>query len=921
MERGGDDWTSPDEGSDVTIDDLGLDVEVEDLGPDISSAEPPRPSSREEESVLQKAKRLLQVQKEYKSGKRKLKTQEIAEKFGKNQPKKDSIWQRMASNSRSRKAQTSATRQEDTRPPDLREIGKAKLAQALNKNDYSEIQSVLQLSESELASLRKYPFRMAQADVMKLGEAAVEKAQKEKDFSEIKSILKNSGADRAAAGEALRERGVRSRDSSLGESSEDEDTRDLRRISSKFTPGRQFRYEDEASERERQSAKAQMQLQDIVQTYALGKDAKRMKELEAQNKATWEENEKHYNPYVSAIDESIVDVNNTFYVMRYETQNPLGVKTTHYRVINNAEEWNALQYSIRMTAASQADQIRLILKTDPDADKIIVPDKNTPRLRWIPVEVAVRRIDATTEKMRSAVNAIESELITPRLIYKYDESGKIERLEQLGSTQEKPKESDGVLHLNVPQDQFSTLAIGPRDIIMSTVDGIPTIRDICGGVIIWHKNAEKYMFYGYNDELDDWPLTTLQSAKEIDSLRRISHEECERILEIAQDRHDSLRKAKKAIVNLNNQVGEKVDMIEAMVDQVERLNKKVEELELQVALARSEDPKEDSPKDPLGAPPVKVDPKEDQILTLKEASNNKMLMSTIELWGKSGNTAARPWLKAAMVTCQQLKVNEDIVPQFLTMRLKATEKIQMAELLGEGKITDIPSFVTQFLEKYGKKQSPLNLLRTLLNRKMTVHEVQTHDYYSFAHALERDAHEAYFGLGLTDRDLWPVVDKIVVVSAFLSAVPSTLSNHLMLEDVETLEAAAKESRKWATSLVDSGGRAALAAVVGNAQAGNEDHRGNGGRDGRRHRGGRQQANQQQEQPRQEPNAGAARQDGEQEGEGQKDSLAALCRNCKEATPRPDKCRHCKFCLVEGHRMNKCWKLAQKKKEEKQNNPG
>merc|ERR1712045_984104 len=105
------------------------------------------------------------------------------------------------------------------------------------------------------------------------------------------------------------------------------------------------------------------------------------------------------------------------------------------------------------------------------------------------------------------------------------------------------------------------------------------------------------------------------------------------------------------------------------------------------------------------------------------------------------------------------------------MRLKATEKIQMAELLGEGKITDIPSFVTQFLEKYGKKQSPLNLLRTLLNRKMTVQEVQTHDYYSFAHALERDAHEAYFGLGLTDRDLWPVVDKIVVVSAFLSAVP------------------------------------------------------------------------------------------------------------------------------------------------------
>ena len=70
---------------------------------------------------------------------------------------------------------------------------------------------------------------------------------------------------------------------------------------------------------------------------------------------------------------------------------------------------------------------------------------------------------------------------------KYLENGETVRLSQKGSTQEEPREADGVVHLNVPQAKFGEIAIGSKDLILSTIDGVPTIR-LKSGAIVAHNN-------------------------------------------------------------------------------------------------------------------------------------------------------------------------------------------------------------------------------------------------------------------------------------------------------------------------------------------------------------------------------------------------------------------------------------------------
>ena len=878
MDRLGEDrWVEPNEepeesDGDVTIpenisvEDLGSDLDAENesqlfrgdavrtsgtLSPDtietvveVHRTDTGERSKRTKEGAFHRAKRLSQIRRDFKSGKRQLKTSQIARAYGPEMATPGrAMWDRLRAKSAERKSQARAT-------------SRATTARAA---------SIATAKPSSMQGSR----------------------------------------------------------SSSREASEDEETRFIRDANTRRKKKFRWADGDNADSTGPDHVELWRSLQTRLQAGQKYEDlVKRMTQLVK----SWEDAKPHMVPFVAAVTETVLEFEQPFFVLRYEVVDPLGGTKVQYKRINDAEEWNSAAINVNVHGPNTRNH-KIIQRGDPEENTVIYPNENDKSLRWLPVEVAATRLKPNTNRMREMLAAVEAVLITPEIIIKYLENGETVRLAQKGSTQDQdPTDADGVVHLNVPQSEFAEIAIGRKDLILSTIDGVPTIRTKSGAIVAHDRRSETWKLFGYSTD-QDWPFTTLVRLEDIDAHRNLSDEEIDRVFKVATVCKEENKRLERDLADCADILDEKEEEIADLkraVKECDELRKKLEECQLNLALKRSTEPDDDIADDPLGAPTVEVDPREKPITTLGAASQNKMLLSSIELWGKdSTSPPARPWIKASVQTCKILNVNEDIIADFLAMRLKPIERNRMGELKSEGKIYSLDSFTTQFLENYGKRGSPLSQLRGLLTRKMSVHEIQISAYYEYANRLELDAHEAYVSMGI-DREIWPVIDKVVVLSAYLSAVPAELSQFLILEDVETMEVATKESRKWANALVDSRGRSALGAVVGGAQGGNG---GQGpGQNGQNRRGNRQNQNQgghhqqhrqpEQQQPRQAAAGNGGQQGGPQEAQGgqqggqdrqQDGPRDALCRRCRELENPPASCDHCRKCLKSGHRAYQCRK--------------
>ena len=683
--------------------------------------------------------------------------------------------------------------------------------------------------------------------------------------------------------------------------SEDEGTVAVRSARTRYKSGEEYRLLDEETERERDA-------------YRATSSESRTEREERQ----WEESKDQFVPFLKMVDELALDHVNTFYLLTYTTRSPLGVKTNHFMPIRGFGDYKA-ECSRLKSMGNVVGEHSMILKTDPEPDRII-PDKDNPREKFVPVSVALRG-EAFSDEMKDTLNAsfaAEDELRTPRILRLYDKEGEYKAIKVKGPTHEDPKEEDGVLHINVRKEDIADIELGPKDIMISSVDGVPTFRDQSGTFCFFDKKRDRWVTNS-TDTLKEWPLTFFTKFTDLEEHRRNTYAELGQALKVCEEKAAKNKGYRQTIANLQNALAANRTVIDELMNHNRELQKKLEECEkhreeLKKKPVDSDDSEDDdAPDDALGATPVPVNLDEPEITTLATATNNKLLNTSIEMWGATGSIAARPWLKASLYTCHSLRVSPKIIPLFLVNKLKATERSKMGELCSEGKITDIATFCTQFLEIYGKKLSPLSQLRDLLKRKMTAAEITKNDYYSFGNRLENDIHEAYNGLGLKDKSLWPTFDGIIALSAYLGAVPSKLAEHLMLIEVETLEAAVRESRKWANAVHDSG--QSLAATVGHVGTGGQGQRGQGGRRGGRFGGRRQQQNQppaqdsQAQQQQQATGASGASQEGGKDG----NRRPPLCRKCRALKDPPASCRHCRICFGP-HFAHECPKRDEKKEK-------
>ncbi len=242
-------------------------------------------------------------------------------------------------------------------------------------------------------------------------------------------------------------------------------------------------------------------------------------------------------------------------------------------------------------------------------------------------------------------------------------------------------------------------------------------------------------------------------------------------------------------------------------------------------------------------------------------------LKLVDRWGEEmpHKVTARTWLMATARDLRELRVSPDIIHKVLISRLLGNEKLEMQELLDDGKITSLRTFAACFLGRYGDKLSAVQKLRKLMTTKMTEEEVGQQEYNRYGHMLLKIAHAAYQELGLR-IDTWEDVDKVVVVNAYLFGVPDKLSEQLMMEQLETMDQAMEKSVKWAQS---QGGLSRQNRGIYAVQTGYK--------------------------PKGDP-------------------TKFLCKRCKKKVPLPVKCDHCYFCFSQGHISAKCTKRGSKSSE-------
>ena len=256
-----------------------------------------------------------------------------------------------------------------------------------------------------------------------------------------------------------------------------------------------------------------------------------------------------------------------------------------------------------------------------------------------------------------------------------------------------------------------------------------------------------------------------------------------------------------------------------------------------------------------------------------------------------------------------MKVAKPVIFEFLATKLKPEERNLMLELKHEGKITDLKSFKENFLEQYGIKDSSLARLRGLFRKKMSTEEVQKERYYEYGNKLTKEAHDSYRDMNIR-RELWPELDKVLVVVAYLSGVPAALAKHLILEDIETMDQLAKASRKFANAERDSLGQApqgktTVGATFSSKKNGKKWANKKAGKSGDSAKENKEGKGQEKAKDSSTP---ASKAKSDTAGGGKEKDY--LCRACRAKERPPDSCDHCRFCLLSGHVVLACPKLKE-----------
>ncbi len=384
--------------------------------------------------------------------------------------------------------------------------------------------------------------------------------------------------------------------------------------------------------------------------------------------------------------------------------------------------------------------------------------------------------------------------------------------------------------------------------------------------------------------------------------------------ELGKEEHFQIVSAKRRKQFAAARYEKKLQELEA---EVEDLTAKLAEKEMALEAASSCGSSEESFV-------YEISSKTTKIFDYKKATQLS-LISRLPVFEVKGTLSAREWLNRAVRRLRYAGIDHSIAAMVLETRLGDEESLSLEAILSDDDdLVNFSVFCEKFLERFGSKESPMALLRGLQKAKMTSDQVTKLEFLEFGTGLERTAERCYRKMCIR-RELWPELNRVLVLSAFMQGVPPEVTEHLLVQECESLEVSYKKARDFLQAKRFAN-KSKEQASVGYVKYKKWQGRGNQPPSG---------PNQQRNNVQNHNNTGAtgggnakqrpqqASRQGQSHGRGQRPNQEArqsysqvlqgetappadlLCTDCRNRTNPPDACDHCRKCKRRGHNAKEC----------------
>lgn len=139
---------------------------------------------------------------------------------------------------------------------------------------------------------------------------------------------------------------------------------------------------------------------------------------------------------------------------------------------------------------------------------------------------------------------------------------------------------------------------------------------------------------------------------------------------------------------------------------------------------------------------------------------------------------ARAWLISALTELNFLGISRSIVYKVVVSRMEPVEKNCMTEMIQNGEINSVDSFVDAFLHRFGNKSSAIMELRRVILTNMSSEDIAEKNYVKFGNEIMLTAHSAYKELKIAHQ-YWDILDTVLCVNSFLYAIPRWIARKLL----------------------------------------------------------------------------------------------------------------------------------------------
>ena len=141
------------------------------------------------------------------------------------------------------------------------------------------------------------------------------------------------------------------------------------------------------------------------------------------------------------------------------------------------------------------------------------------------------------------------------------------------------------------------------------------------------------------------------------------------------------------------------------------------------------------------------------------------------------------WFRGILDALRSCNAAGSAIPTMIILKLDVESRVDLGEFTNPE--MSLAEFRDIFLRQFGKGKSPIQMLATMWTRIMKQDEVLDEKFNQFYILLQREAHDIYRMLNISNK-YWSVCDSVLVVQNLIKGLPKNIAEYVIQKGSTTV---------------------------------------------------------------------------------------------------------------------------------------